>query len=394
MKIRRIILKGVRNFTDFDRSFEDSWNSEVPDSLVLIGPNGTGKTTLLNVITGLWQVLYDFLAEDEKPTEPSAYTASGLPLFDMASGSAINIEDKNKLPDRRFFDLLSKSKFAAVEIQGFLGSNNFWVFAGNDPSQVREFILEHSDFLRIGRLYKREKGSDVTESIDTFYEAGSKKQHLSDELNNMPEWLSTWRDHLVKNVYGSQHNLPNIVYLESETRILQPVKYVGGMTPEPDDFQWLARYEPSTSRKGSLQNYLFAQKAVNPTLFQNIIKQVNTFFNGKKLVDFSPKTYQMMVEVGDQKHTVDELSSGEKQVVLMLVTIIRRLEQGGIVMIDEPDLHLHVSLVNAFVSHLRKMIGEKHGQLILASHAPELWRMFNQAEIVRLGDFNDQEVGQ
>ena len=42
MKIRRIILKGVRNFTDFDHCFEDTWNGEVPDSLLLIGPNGSG----------------------------------------------------------------------------------------------------------------------------------------------------------------------------------------------------------------------------------------------------------------------------------------------------------------------------------------------------------------
>lgn len=391
MKVRRIILKGVHNFTDFDRCFEDSWNSVVPESLLFIGPNGSGKTTLLNVIAGLWQVLYDFLAEDEKPPETSFYTTSGSPVFNTTAGSATISGDKGKLPDRRLLDLLSESKFAAIEIQGFLASPNFWVFAGNDPNQVTGFILEHSDSLRIGRLYLKEKGSDLTNPIDTFYEAGSKEIHLSDDLNIIPEWLSTWRDHLVKNVYGSQHNLPNIVYLESEARILQSVKFSGGMTPEPDDFQWLARYEPSTSRKGSLQNYLFAQKAVNPNLFQDIINQVNTFFSGKRLVDFSPKTYQMMVEVGDQKHTIDELSSGEKQVVLMLVTIIRRLEQGGIVMIDEPDLHLHVSLVNAFVSHVQKMISEKKGQLILASHAPELWRMFNEGELVRLGKLANQE---
>ena len=101
-----------------------------------------------------------------------------------------------------------------------------------------------------------------------------------------------------------------------------------------------------------------------------------------------------MVQVGNQKHAIEELSSGEKQIILMLVTVVRRLEEGGIVMIDEPDLHLHVSLVNAFVSHLRKMISEKKGQLILASHAPELWRMFNEGELVRLGKLANQEDGE
>lgn len=394
MKIRRIILKGVRNFTDFDRSFEDSWTSEVSESLLLVGPNGSGKSTILNVIAALWQILYDFLEENERPPETSFNMTSGSAVFNTTAGSPTISGEKGKLPDRHFFDLLAESKLAAIEIQGFLNSPNFWIFAGNNPSIVDKFIHEFSSELRIGRLYQREKSSDLTETVDTFHEPGSLDAQITDALEVYPEWYTNWRDNLVQNVYGSQHNLPNIVYLESETRILQSVKFIGGMTPEPDEFQWLARYEPTTSRKGSLQNYLFAQKAVNPVLFNDLIKQVNSFFNGKKLTEFSPKTYQMMVQVGNQKHTIEELSSGEKQIILMLVTVVRRLEEGGIVMIDEPDLHLHVSLVNAFVSHLRKMISEKKGQLILASHAPELWRMFNEGELVRLGKLANQEDGE
>jgi len=394
MKIRRIILKGVRNFTDFDRSFEDSWTSEVSESLLLVGPNGSGKSTILNVIAALWQILYDFLEENERPPETSFNMTSGSAVFNTTAGSPTISGEKGKLPDRRFFDLLAESKLAAIEIQGFLNSPNFWIFAGNNPSIVDKFIHEFSSELRIGRLYQREKSSDLTEIVDTFHEPGNLDAQITDALEVYPEWYTNWRDNLVQNVYGSQHNLPNIVYLESETRILQSVKFIGGMTPEPDEFQWLARYEPTTSRKGSLQNYLFAQKAVNPVLFNDLIKQVNSFFNGKKLTEFSPKTYQMMVQVGNQKHTIEELSSGEKQIILMLVTVVRRLEEGGIVMIDEPDLHLHVSLVNAFVSHLRKMISEKKGQLILASHAPELWRMFNEGELVRLGKLANQEDGE
>lgn len=362
MKIRRIILKGVRNFTDFDRCFEDSWNGVVPDVLLLIGPNGSGKTTLLNAIAGLWQVLYDFL------------------------------EEQGKFPDGPFYQLLAESGLAALEIQGFLDAPGFWVFAGNNPLLVDKFVNEFSSELRIGQVYQRKRNSDLTYVTGIFYEPDSVKVQKIEKTKKFPDWYSDWREHLVQNVYGNQHHLANIVYLESETRILLPIQDLGGMTPEPDEFQWLARYIPSTSRKGSLQNYLFALKAVNPPLFSSVVKQVNTFLDGKQLSDFSPQTYQLLVQAGNQKHAVENLSSGEKQALLMLVTVIRRLEQGGVVMIDEPDLHLHVSLVSAFVSHLRKLVREKKGQLILASHAPELWRMLNDSEIVHLGKSGDQEV--
>lgn len=386
MKIRRVILKNVRNFKDFDRDFEDSWTGEVPDSLLLIGPNGTGKSTLLNTIAGLWQILYNFLEEDERIPDETQNTTSGSTTFTQTSGSPGNSSNQSKIPDRRFIDLLSNSRLAAMQVQGFLDAPNFWLFAGNDSDLLERFIFENNSELRIGRLYTKEKGSDITYATDAFYQPDSIEAQVTDAIDAYPSWFSSWQEKLVHNVYSSRHDLPNIVYLESETRILQPIKNLGGLTPEPDEFQWLARYEPSTSRKGSLQNYLFAQKAVNLPLFEDIRHQINLFLNGKQLADISPKTYQIMVDVKGQKHPIDELSSGEKQVLLMLVTVIRRLEEGGIVMIDEPDLHLHVSMVNAFVGHLRKMIGEKKGQLILASHAPELWRMHKESQTVNLGE--------
>ncbi len=73
-----------------------------------------------------------------------------------------------------------------------------------------------------------------------------------------------------------------------------------------------------------------------------------------------------------RSHPVHMLSSGEKQILLMIAFITRELRPGGMVLIDEPDLHLHVSLSNAFVSYLKQATAEKNGQLIIASHATEL----------------------
>ena len=53
MQIRRVILKRVRNFHHLDRSFEDSWTGRVPDALLLMGPNGSGKTSLVQALLRL-----------------------------------------------------------------------------------------------------------------------------------------------------------------------------------------------------------------------------------------------------------------------------------------------------------------------------------------------------
>ena len=66
MQIRRVILRNVRNFVNFDQSFEDQWTGHVPETLLLIGPNGSGKTTLLETIASLWQSFGEMLDDPYK----------------------------------------------------------------------------------------------------------------------------------------------------------------------------------------------------------------------------------------------------------------------------------------------------------------------------------------
>ena len=86
MKIKQIILKGVNNFEDFHYSFEDEWTQTIPDSLLLIGPNGCGKTTLLRSIGNLWEIFRIFLEDKTPKIEHSS-------IFFNCQLAAIEIED-------------------------------------------------------------------------------------------------------------------------------------------------------------------------------------------------------------------------------------------------------------------------------------------------------------
>jgi energy-coupling factor transporter ATP-binding protein EcfA2 len=139
----------------------------------------------------------------------------------------------------------------------------------------------------------------------------------------------------------------------------------------------------------SFQKYLFTLKAVEPGTYERVVAAVNKLLTDKEIIGFHQNTCELMVGgKSGQIHPIYLLSSGEKQILLMLAFITCWLRPGSVVLIDEPDLHLHVSLSNAFVSHLRQMISQQQGQLIIASHAPELWERFTEAEKVRLGVLN------
>jgi len=350
MKIRRVILKGVRNFKDFDHTFEDEWSGRVPDAILLSGPNGGGKTTLLNAIADLWLLISKHLQESP------AQVDSSLPLMGTT---------------------LANSQFAAIEILG-LEDEPLWIGIGNDQA-CREFTVLHEKSHRV--LSRR---SAVVGQRSLFYARPGAIDGQAQRYTNI--WLQGWAERLTKNILGKEDDLANIVYLESETRILATLSEQFTTIPEADEFYWLARYEPTTSRKGSLQNYLFNLKVVDEIAFKNIVEQVNQFLPNKNISDFDKRTRQLMVQVkGNGEHPIEDLSSGEKQVLLMLATVTRWLRPGGILLIDEPDLHLHEALTTAFVNHLRRMITDQGGQLILASHAPALRRDFTDSHSLRLG---------
>jgi len=359
MQIRRVIMKNVRNFVDFDHTFEDPWSGCIPESLLLIGPNGSGKTTLLSAIANLWQVLGFYLRDYEQ-----------LTIGEVAV----------------VLDLLESSDFAGIEIIG-LEDDPIWIFMGQERI-YDEFAFTQVNCHRIGASFDIALALKGGKPVSYWYAAPGAT--TMEKTEGLSDWQQRWAQRLMENVLGKRADLPNVVYLESESRVLLPVKEGFSVQPEPEEFRWLARYEPTTGRKGSLHNYLYNLKVVDEAIFQEIIEQANAFLVGKRLDGFDRRTGDLMVQVEDGgSHSINDLSSGEKQVLLMIATITHWLRPGGIVLIDEPDLHLHPSLTTAFVGHLRRMVADKDGQMIIASHAPELWQDFTSSHRVELGSLDE-----
>ncbi len=310
MLIRSILLDRVRGFVHFEKSFEDPWSGKIPDALLLLGPNGSGKSTVLDTVATLWQGLAQTLRLKESGS-------SGRVSRDLSVG------------------------VAAVEIVG-LDQNPVWLYAYARPDSSQTLVRQHLEAHRVGlyapsglgsrpQLYYAAPGKGEAERVPSDGEYGG--------------WIGRLAQRMTENMLGKSRDLPNMVYLESEARSLPPIREGFTVQPEPEEFRWLARYEPTTSRRGSAQNYLYNLKVVDEGAYEEIVRQVNAFLAGKHLTGFDPATGQLMVApIQGQPHPVEDLSSGEKQVLLMLATITRWLRPGGIVLIDEPDLHLHVAL--------------------------------------------------
>jgi ATPase subunit of ABC transporter with duplicated ATPase domains len=65
-----------------------------------------------------------------------------------------------------------------------------------------------------------------------------------------------------------------------------------------------------------------------------------------------------------------ELSSGHKMVLLTLTRLVESVEERTLVLMDEPESHLHPPLLSAFVRALSDLLVNRNGVAIIATHSP------------------------
>lgn len=65
-----------------------------------------------------------------------------------------------------------------------------------------------------------------------------------------------------------------------------------------------------------------------------------------------------------------ELSSGHKIVLLMITRLVESVEERTLVLLDEPEAHLHPPLLSAFVRALSDLLTNRNGVALIATHSP------------------------
>ncbi|WP_218639096.1 AAA family ATPase [Rhodococcus sp. D-1] len=64
------------------------------------------------------------------------------------------------------------------------------------------------------------------------------------------------------------------------------------------------------------------------------------------------------------------LSSGHKCVLLTITKLVEHVEEASLVLLDEPESHLHPPLLSAFVRALSDLLVNRNGVAVVATHSP------------------------
>ena len=70
------------------------------------------------------------------------------------------------------------------------------------------------------------------------------------------------------------------------------------------------------------------------------------------------------------KTVFDNISAGQKIILLSIATLVTEVEQFNLVLIDEPELFLHPPMISNYIRSISRIMRKKNGLCILTTHSP------------------------
>ena len=102
-----------------------------------------------------------------------------------------------------------------------------------------------------------------------------------------------------------------------------------------------------------------------------LIHLLNGYFDLKQVI---PHDDQGLVIVASDEDLIplDSLSSGEQHLLVLFSTLLFDVPEGSLVLIDEPELSLHVTWQREFLDDLQQIAAIADINVLLATHSPQL----------------------
>jgi len=140
-------------------------------------------------------------------------------------------------------------------------------------------------------------------------------------------------------------------------------------TMDMDDFAYLF----NAMRTHEFVEEYYRLKTDNEEIYKplsNFIKVINEIFDGRKTFYISPTNELEVYGHKKGELTLSELSSGEKQMLIILGEALLQDEKDCIYIADEPELSLHVTWQEKLVSAITSV--NKNTQILFATHSPDV----------------------
>lgn len=93
---------------------------------------------------------------------------------------------------------------------------------------------------------------------------------------------------------------------------------------------------------------------------------------------------------------LDRLSSGEQHLLVLYYYLIFRFQEGTLVLIDEPEISLHVSWQKRFINEMMKIMEVNGMKALIATHSPTLigkyWHLTRELDKELEGTVDESKI--
>ncbi len=409
----KLEVKGL--FNQYDYLLETS-NKGNP--LILTGPNGYGKTTLLKILSNLKEqnILYFFLIP---------FNSIALYINDKLNIKIESVEVNNGEEDEGVKERILKfstgtenkplvvSKSALYEIikkspMSFYYERHYPYSGSIDTNSSHFFVQYQHESKRFLTLLTREHNNSIPLSLanlpDVFFVQANRLRESMPKIERKEDSEQEKREEIVKISENLKENLKDSLSLFLSESQRSDKEFINSILTNNEDitekeyniraekiestFEELSQYElgdkikmPAYNPKKSfvLKGYLDDLES-NLAIYNNIRNKLNLFTDLIKTKNFAGKSIRInksnglrIVSNADQSFiSLENLSSGEKNQLILLYDLIFRVSDNSILLIDEPELSLHVAWQIDFLDDLTKIAKLKNLLVIVATHSPQI----------------------
>lgn len=217
------------------------------------------------------------------------------------------------------------------------------------------------------------KSALVSQNLDTSFPARLLKTDTN--IDNLSPEIITIE---LNNLQTKRKELSNFDLLSSDSYL--PDLQVSSEI-KPEDQKVLTLYINDTKQK--LAPYEGIYKRIE--IFDKILNTKRLSY--KKVKFNSKKGFFFETDRGDPLN-LTQLSSGEQHQIVLLYELIFKANKNVLVLIDEPELSLHVAWQKEFLNDLTKIIEIQEMPIVIATHSPQIidskWDLTVDLEMIEL----------
>lgn len=385
---------------------------------ILTGPNGFGKTTILKCLDALTDIdKVEYF--DKLEFEEIQININSNSFILLKDGMNMTISyNKDKVAN--FKDAI---KFHGIETRkkNYLGiiytttevfnSKEDEVKAQKAHSELQYILnevkknIEKIYYIRDDRLfnkqyvkyYKRNNPHYIFHGYD-----GDDNNKYYTIIDSMPDKLKSIIDNSVNEYYNNSNQLDstyptrlfknkdeitNIEFQDKKNDMNKKlaILYDYGLFSNKDkiNFKFDEKYA------GALKVY-FDDFDKKYSIYKELIEKLDTFTNivNNKLLYKKikiSKEYGIQIFSDNNEIELNDLSSGEKQEIILFFELIFSTDESLMILIDEPELSLHVAWQKKFINDLFNIIKNKNINkninIIIATHSPYIIGKYEENQI-------------